>query len=82
MKRIYTQSESVSLYSGIESTFDFNGNSSRIIITSQNITPKQWSSLLLELNLVVEAWRPYAHLELKAPGLKKVLTWGRRKHGQ
>ena len=37
MKRIYTQSESVSLYSGIESTFDFNGNSSRIIITSQKL---------------------------------------------
>ena len=37
MKRIYTQSEPVSLFSGISSKFDFNGNSSRIIITSQKI---------------------------------------------
>jgi len=53
-----------------------------LIIKSKNISPKQWSTLLLELNLIVDAWRPYATLELKAPGLKKVLGWGRRKHGE
>ena len=51
-----------------------------IIIKSSNITPKQWSTLLLELNLIVQAWRPYAKLELKAPGLKKVIGWGTRKY--
>jgi hypothetical protein len=53
-----------------------------LTIKSKNISPKQWSTLLLELNLIVESWRPYATLELKAPGLKKVLGWGRRKHGE
>ena len=53
-----------------------------LTIKSRNISPKQWSTLLLELNLMVQAWRPYARLELKAPGLKKVLGWGRRKHGE
>ena len=53
-----------------------------ITIKSSNITPKQWSSLLLELNLIVKAWRPYATLELKAPGLKKVLGWGTRRHDE
>ena len=53
-----------------------------IIITSSRITPKQWSTLLLELNLIVKAWRPYAKIELKAPGLKKVLGWGRKKHDE
>ena len=52
-----------------------------IIIKAIKITPKQWSSLLLETNLMIEAWKPYAKLELKASGLKKVLGWGRRKHG-
>ena len=37
MKRIYTQSEPVSLFSGISSKFDFNGSSSRITITSKKI---------------------------------------------
>tara|TARA_R100001530_G_scaffold88412_1_gene61581 strand:+ start:236 stop:463 length:228 start_codon:yes stop_codon:yes gene_type:complete len=51
-----------------------------IIIKGVKISPKQWSSLLLEINLMVEAWKPYAKLELKANGLKKALGWGRRKH--
>ena len=53
-----------------------------VVITSSNITPKQWSSLLLELNLIVQAWKPYAKLELKAPGLKKIIGWGTRKHDE
>ena len=53
-----------------------------IIIKSSNITPKQWSTLLLEINLIVKAWRPYAKLELKAPGLQKVLGWGTKKYSE
>ena len=53
-----------------------------VIITSRNISPKQWSALLLELNLMVKAWRPYARLELKAPGLKKVIGWGTKKYDE
>ena len=53
-----------------------------IIIKSNNITPKQWSTLLLELNLIVRQWKPYAALELKAPGLKKVLGWGTKRYDQ
>jgi hypothetical protein len=53
-----------------------------IIIKSSNITPKQWSVLVLELNMIVKAWKPYAKLELKAPGLKKVIGWGTRRHDQ
>jgi hypothetical protein len=51
-----------------------------IIIKSRDITTKQWSSLVIELNLIVKSWRPYAKLELKTPGLKKILGWGTRKH--
>ena len=53
-----------------------------LIIKSRNISPKQWSVLLLELNLLVKAWRPYARLELKAPGLKKVIGWGTKKYDE
>jgi hypothetical protein len=51
-----------------------------LIIKSRDISPKQWSTLLLEINLMIEAWKPYAKLELKAPGLKKVLGWGTRRY--
>ena len=32
----------------------------------------------LELNLIKQAWAGYAKLELNAPGLKKILTYGTR----
>ena len=53
-----------------------------LTIKSRNISPKQWSVLLLELNLLVKAWRPYARLEMKAPGLKNVIGWGTRKYDE
>ena len=54
----------------------------KVTISSENITPKQWSTLVLELNIIVQEWRPYATLELKAPGLKKIIGWGTRKHDE
>ena len=63
-------------------TYIYTMKEKEIIIKSSDITPKQWSTLLLELNLIVQAWKPYASLELKAPGLKKVLGWGTKKYDQ
>ena len=41
----------------------------------------QWSSLLLELNLMKQAWRSYGvDITMKAPGLKNVLTHGTKIH--
>ena len=50
----------------------------KITISSKNISTKQWTNLLIELNLIKEAWRPYAKLELQAPGIKKIIAFGRR----
>ena len=48
-----------------------------ITIKPKGISTKQYSSLLLELNLVKKAWRSYGvDLQLSAPGLKSALTWG------
>ena len=54
----------------------------KVIITSKNITTKQWSTLLLELNLLIRAWKSYATLEMKAPNLKKVIGWGIKKYDE
>ena len=32
----------------------------KLTITSKDISQKQWASLILELNLIKKAWRPYA----------------------
>jgi len=37
----------------------------------------QWSSLLLEINLMKKAWKPYGvDINMKASGLKNVLNYG------
>ena len=41
--------------------------------------PGQWSTVLLELNLMKRAWKSYGvDITMKAPGLKNVLTHGTR----
>ena len=48
----------------------------KLTITSKNITQKQWSNLILELNIMKRQWKPYANIEIQAPGIKKIISWG------
>jgi|TARA_B110000967_G_scaffold60165_1_gene61740 hypothetical protein len=50
----------------------------KVTITSKDISQKQWSNLLLELNLIKTAWKNYAKLEMQAPGLKKIIAAGQK----
>ena len=50
----------------------------QLTITSDNISQKQWSSLVLELNLIKKAWAKYATLNIKCPGIKKIIAHGTR----
>ena len=53
-----------------------------ITIKPKGITQKQWSILLLELNLIRKAWRPFGvDMQMSAPGLKRIVDWGTRKYG-
>ena len=48
----------------------------KLTITSKDISRKQWSNLILELNLMKKQWKPYAEIEIQAPGIKKIIAWG------
>jgi hypothetical protein len=48
----------------------------KLTITSKNISQKQWSNLILELNLMKKAWSSYADIDIQAPGIKKIIAWG------
>ena len=48
----------------------------KLTITSKNISQKQWSNLILELNLLKKQWHKYADIEIQAPGIKKIISWG------
>ncbi len=48
-----------------------------ITIKVKSGSSKQYSNLLLELNLVKNAWRTYGvDMQIQAPGLKSALSWG------
>ena len=51
----------------------------KVTISSDNITPKQWSVLLLELNIMKQSWERFAKLKIEAPAFKKVTKWGTRR---
>ena len=48
----------------------------KLTITSKDITQKQWSNFILELNLMKKEWKPYADIDIQAPGIKKIIAWG------
>ena len=53
-----------------------------ITIKPKNITQRQWSILLLELNLMKKAWKRYGvDMKMSAPGLKRIVDWGTKRYG-
>jgi hypothetical protein len=54
-----------------------------ITLKPKNITQKQWVNLLLELNLMKKAWKPYGvDITIQAPGIKKTILWGTKTGAQ
>ena len=48
----------------------------KIIISSKDISAKQWSNLVLELNIIKKQWKQYATLDLSGPGVKSIISKG------
>ena len=48
----------------------------QLTITSKDITQKQWSNLILELNLIKKSWASYATIELQGTGVRKIIAHG------
>ena len=66
----------ISLGNGVEARVEAPLIMKKVVIQSKNISPKQWSNLILELNLMRKAWKPYATLELQGSGVKKIVKIG------
>ena len=50
-------------------------------ITAKGASTKQWSDLILELNLMKKAWRRYGvTLDIQSPGINKIISWGTRRY--
>ena len=48
----------------------------KVTIVGTDITPKQWSNLIVELNLIRKQWAPYAKFEIQGPGVRKIIKNG------
>ena len=48
-----------------------------LTLKAKGITPKQWSALILELNIMRKEWKPYGvDIQLSAPSIKKIIALG------
>jgi|TARA_R100000458_G_scaffold48765_1_gene48018 hypothetical protein len=52
-----------------------------INIKVANITPKQWANLVIELNLIANAWKPFGpKIKLKTNNFERIIKWGRKRN--
>jgi len=52
-------------------------NMKTVTLNVKGISQGQWSSFLLELNLMKKAWRPYGvEVDLKAHSIKRIIAQG------
>ena len=52
-------------------------NTKTVVLDVEGISQGQWSTFILELNLMKKAWKPYGvNVELKAHSIKKIIAQG------
>ena len=48
----------------------------KLTIIAKKISQKQWSTLILELNIMLKEWKPFAELEIHAPKIDSIISRG------
>jgi hypothetical protein len=52
-------------------------------IKVKNISPKQWSIFLIELNLMKNNWKKFGpDVDISAKNFDKIIRWGQKQHGE
>ena len=54
----------------------------KVTISSDDMTGRQWSVFLVELNLMKQQWGRFATIKIEAPDIEKIVRWGKRKHNE
>ena len=53
----------------------------KVTVSAKGASLKQWSDLMLELNLIKKAWHRYGvTINIQTPGIKKIVAWGTKKY--
>ena len=53
----------------------------KVTISAKGASIKQWTDLILELNLMKKSWHRYGvTLDIQTPEIKKIISWGTRRY--
>ena len=56
---------------------DLSMKDKTLTLKAKGVTSKQWSALILELNIMKKEWKPYGvDIQLSAPSIKKIIALG------
>jgi len=57
--------------------------SRKITLIINNISHRQWSTLILELNTISKAWKRFGvNIKINAPNSEKIIKWGTKRHDE
>jgi len=54
--------------------------SRKITVKTEGLSDKQYSTLVVEINLVAESWNQKVGGDITLPGQERIIKWGKRKH--
>tara|TARA_R110000765_G_scaffold215701_2_gene320441 strand:- start:21 stop:233 length:213 start_codon:yes stop_codon:yes gene_type:complete len=53
----------------------------KITLTTNDISQRQWSTLILELNSMSKAWKRFGvDIKLSAVNAERIIKWGNKNH--
>ena len=55
--------------------------SRKITLNIKGESLKQYSTLVLELNIIAKSWSKFG-VNISLPGQKRIIKWGNRKHNE
>lgn len=54
--------------------------SRKITVKTEGLNDKQYSTLVVEINLVAESWNQKVGSDITLPGQERIIKWGKRKY--
>ena len=53
----------------------------KITLKSKGLSTKQYSTLVLELNVMSKSWKKFgATIDIEADGAERIINWGNKNH--
>ena len=53
----------------------------KITLKTKGLSTKQYSTLVLELNVMSKSWRKFgANINIEADGAERIINWGNKSH--